>query len=163
MEWLKIESKPTYSISDVGVVRNDKTGRILKPRVGTSGYEQIMLGRKTSPLYVHRLVAKAFLENKKQRPQVDHINGCKTDNRIENLRWVTVSENCYGFGYEQRVKGKYKPVVAHNAKLDKTIHFESRDATAKHFVCDKANIEYGKLYQKGNKKGWIFNLVEDIV
>ena len=65
MNWKIIEERPNYSINEFGEIRNNKTGRILKSRVGTSGYMQIMLGRKTTPLYVHRLVAKAFISYKK--------------------------------------------------------------------------------------------------
>ena len=92
-EWKKIQGKPNYSISDNGEVRNDKTGRILKPYKGTAGYYQIMLGGKTVPLYVHRLVAVAFIPNPQNYPQVDHINGDKTDNRVSNLEIYTRSEH----------------------------------------------------------------------
>ena len=94
MEWKKITNFNNYSINSDGEVRNDKTGRILKPHLGTSGYYQIMMGRKQVPQYIHRIVAKEFIRNKDNLPQVDHINGNKLDNRAENLRWVTVRENC---------------------------------------------------------------------
>ena len=163
MNWKIIEERPNYSINEFGEIRNNKTGRILKSRVGTSGYVQIMLGRKTTPLYVHRLVAKAFIPNKKKLPQVDHINGNKTDNIVSNLRWVTVSQNYFGFGYDSRVENKKKKVRAFNSVLNKEIIFNSIDETAKHFKCHKSQISYGKEYVKGNKKGWIFELVKDIV
>ena len=161
MMWRKIDGKENYSVSSDGSIRNDKTGRILKLHVGTCGYLQVMLGRKTSPLYVHRIVAQAYIENPDGLPQVDHINGDKTDNRVENLRWVTVSENCWGYGYNGRIENRKKKIVATNGET--TMLFPSRNDAARHFNVSKCRIEYGHIYAKGKMKGWQFKLVEDIV
>lgn len=159
--WRKIEGKPNYSVSDDGKVRNDKTGKILRPYKGTAGYYQIMLGRKTVPQYVHRLVAIAFIPNPEELPQVDHINGDKLDNRVKNLRWVSVSENCWSFGYEPRIENRKKRIRATNGSQE--ITFNSRNEAAAYFGLHKSRIEYGRVFKKGKMKGWQFEIVKDIV
>ena len=70
-------------------------GKILKPSTDKDGYYRIVLTRKDKrkSYYVHRLVARAFLDNYSKDLQVNHKNGIKTDNRIENLEMVTLQEN----------------------------------------------------------------------
>lgn len=63
----------------------------LKLRLTDFGYPKIMIDKKG--LMVHRLVAKTFIPNIENKPFVNHINGDRTDNRVENLEWVTNSEN----------------------------------------------------------------------
>ncbi len=63
----------------------------MKSFRGNGGYDRINLNRKK--FSVHRLVALTFLENPEHKPYVDHINRNPNDNRLENLRWVTGSEN----------------------------------------------------------------------
>ena len=161
--WLPIESKPNYEVNKIGEVRNIKTGRVLKHHTRKDGYCQVMLGRKTVPKSIHRLVAIAFIPNPDNLPQVDHINGLKSDNRVENLRWVDASENYKGFGYQSRIINKWKPILATNVITNEVIHFKSRDATAEYFDCNKALIKYNYTYKKGNKKNWNFKLVENLV
>ena len=67
--------------------------REVKPGLGR-GYLQVGLGGIRNTALVHRLVAEAFIPNPLGATEVDHINGNKLDNRVENLRWVTHKENC---------------------------------------------------------------------
>lgn len=161
--WKQIEGKPNYEVSDDGQVRNKKTGRILKPSTRKDGYCQVMLGRKTVPLYIHRLVAIAFIPNPENLPQVDHIDGVKSNNMVSNLRWSNASLNALAFGYHDRIRNKQKPIRATNVLTGETLNFESRNETAAHFGCSKVTISYNKVYKKGKKKNWYFELVEDIV
>ena len=66
--------------------------REVKPRLGCYGYLSVTIPYRKD-CYVHRLVAEAFIPNPENKPAVDHINGNKLDNRIENLRWATQKEN----------------------------------------------------------------------
>ena len=84
-----------YEISTLGNIRNIKTGRVLKTHVGTAGYKRIGLyfNKKKIMFSVHRLVAKTFLPYNVDKPDVDHINRDRVDNRLVNLRFVSKSEN----------------------------------------------------------------------
>ncbi|MDO4710618.1 MAG: NUMOD4 motif-containing HNH endonuclease [Peptostreptococcaceae bacterium] len=163
MIWKTIKQKPNYEVSELGEVRNRKTGRILKISTRKDGYCQVMLGGKTMPLYIHRIIAEEFIPNPQNLPQVDHINGIKSDNRIENLRWIDATGNYMASGYRNRIKNKQKPVRAIHSLTGEVLVFNSRNRAAKRFDCHTSQIKYNYIYQKGNKKHWYFELVEDIV
>lgn len=95
--WKVIDFASNYEISNKGEVRNRTTGKILKGRESKSGYLQVSVkmndtGKFTNK-YIHRLVAKFFIENPEQKKEVNHIDGNKLNNNVDNLEWVTSSEN----------------------------------------------------------------------
>jgi len=123
-EWRDIKDyEGRYQVSNMGRVKSlertviDKIGRkhsqkerILKPGTDNFGYFRVVLYKgsgKKKTLKVHRLVCEAFHENSKNKPEVNHINEDKLDNRACNLEWVTTKENCnHG---------------THNARMAKTL------------------------------------------
>ena len=80
-----------YIITEQGDVINRHTGRKLKPQPNGKGYLRVGIGTKL--MFVHRLVAEKYIPNPDGKPQVNHINGDKTDNRACNLEWTTNQEN----------------------------------------------------------------------
>ena len=113
--------KGLYQVSDQGRVKSleriiiKKDGRkftvkerILKPAFNGCGYLLVVLcaGGKPKTLTVHRLVCEAFHENPENKPEVNHINEDKADNRACNLEWSTAKENCnHGTRNERMAKG----------------------------------------------------------
>ena len=84
-----------YLVSDTGEVYSIKTKKLLKAHIGKVGYGYYVfcVAGKRHTVKAHRLIAMAFIPNSEHKDQVDHINGIKTDNRVENLRWTTIKEN----------------------------------------------------------------------
>ena len=85
-----------YEITKDGVIRKKDSKRIKSQYVGSTGYSMVSLNNDngiSKPRRVHRLIAKTFISNPENKKYINHINGDKLDNRIENLEWCTMTEN----------------------------------------------------------------------
>jgi hypothetical protein len=92
-------------INGKGGVRRIRKGRILVQSIKSNGYYMVQLSvySKEKLHTVHRLLALAFIPNPEKHPLVNHINGDRTDNRLENLEWCTHSHNITeGFKYRSK-------------------------------------------------------------
>lgn len=142
-----------YSISNYGQVKrfylNGKT-KILKSK-SIKGYNQITLCKNNIKKYylVHRLVAEHFIENPLNKPQIDHIDMNKNNNKFDNLRWVTCKENKVNQKSKSNCGKKYISILKSNKK--KKYHLRIKGLISKLFYSlEEALLERAYLIDTHN-------------
>lgn len=175
MTWKKIDRNNNYSINEDGMVRNDKTNYIKKPFVNKSnGYLTIDLwfNNKSEKVPIHRLIAEAFIPNTENKATVDHIDGNRLNNSLDNLRWATYSEQNSRFDtvgvrsekiivkhYEEERKKRGGGHVKWLGIIEE-LEFDSISEVAKYFNCTISNIslmlEKGTIGVRGITRGYQF-------
>ncbi len=132
--WKTVKGFDYYLINNIGQVKSlHRSGRLLKPKKDKDGYHEYCLRAEGKSYYrrAHRLVAEAFIENTGNYPVINHKNGIKDDNRVDNLEWCTVAEN--------------------------TIHGYSMNLNKRTLssLSKKESLEIKELYEEGNSYTYI--------
>lgn len=122
-----------YKVTNDGRIYSEYLGDFLKTFYSRGGYVRVKLnyGDRSKKFMVHRLVAMAFIPNPDNKPVVDHINRNRTDNRVENLQWVTQQENTM-----LAVERGSKDTMLYrftNSKTGEILEFSNRHKMLKHF------------------------------
>lgn len=123
--WKQVPNIPNYFVSNFGEAKSfnkHKAGIILKPFTMPNGYMTYQLGRKHKFL-IHRLVMLAFIGECPDGHEVNHINGIKSDNRLENLEYCTRQQNAL---HLSKILNKNRGEVHNMAKVNDSIVREIR-------------------------------------
>ena len=141
-----------YQISNMGRVkslkyRQKECSQIIKPICNLDGYYFVNLYKDgiNKKQRIHRMVAEAFIPNLENKSEVDHINTIRTDNRAENLRWVTRKENCNNkLTKEKRIKCMIGKNIGNQGKKVKCLNtnevFVSAGDAARRLGLHRTNV-----------------------
>ena len=134
-EWREVRDHPFYEVSNMGNVR-----KTLRQTCDPEGYPRVTVDRKR--VRVHQLVMEAFSKKRHENDIVDHINGQKNDNRLENLEYVTPKENSIRASRNgQLISGRRKTeIIATNVETGERRCFPSQKQAARVIGCDNSEI-----------------------
>lgn len=165
-----------YFISNLGKIYSSAYRKFFKIRIDRYGYPVVSLKKiKSHPMNVHRLVALAFIPNPENKPQVNHINGIKTDNSVKNLEWNTVQENInhsismglkgtrkgYKFSYKIQQPLKRKPVFQYDLYGNLLNEFESQTEASLKLGINIVYISRSCRRECESTNGFVFRFKSD--
>lgn len=135
--WKEVEDYPNYEVSNLGIVRNKKTKKIKVFSDNGHGYLRgtFYKNNKAATLYLHRIIAIAYIENPLNLPQVNHKDGNKYNNEISNLEWCDNSFNQLHKNYTLK-HGNCKPVKC----VETNITYASAAEAERQTSCDHRHI-----------------------
>jgi hypothetical protein len=138
-KWKQVEDT-NYEISDLGRLRNKKSGYMMSLNNVKNGYIQaaMTIDGKVKREAIHRLVAKAFIENGDEKLTVNHIDGDKTNNKAANLEWMTQKENVNHAFKNNLTKVKVCPIIQLDLDENEIRRFSSFKEIEDEFKYDRS-------------------------
>jgi hypothetical protein len=166
--WKRIPGYSLYEASDLGKIKtfnwkNKKTEAIMKPSIDGSGYLRTMLKRDSDgeihTIKVHRIIGITFIPNPNNKPQINHKNGIRTDNRVINLEWVNNSENIK----DSFAKGRSSNLGSKNPCA--TLTEEQVMEIRKNYVYGRKTAKKGDITKRqiAEKYGTSFNVIKLLI
>ncbi len=173
--WKPIVGFSNYMVASNGDVlslsfTSSRNVRIVTPKRHPGGYRQVLLckGKKRSYKYIHRLVAICFIDNPYSKEEVNHIDGNKSDNKVENLEWVTKSENSQHYNSDRDtiknagIYAKISPIekktdfILYSYDVDKIKSLSKNNKLSNYEIAKIFNVHYtlieGILNMNGVKR-----------
>lgn len=156
VEWKIIECEPEYEVSSDGQIRNIRTNHVKSLRLDRYGYSRVTLYPSGKTYTIHRLVAKAFIENSENLDQINHKNGIKTDNNVKNLEWCNCSHNAR---HRDTVltckwKGQQNPAAKLTVAQAKEIKYGSFPNMSNRQISELYGVKDEAVRQIRNGKHW---------
>lgn len=142
-----------YTVSSFGKVVSLRNDKVLKYSVNHKGYFIVQLSKEgvKKNYRVHRLVAQTYIPNPDNLPEVDHINGDRQDNRIENLRWASPSSNTRNRDVCRKSSSKYNGVYYQDSKWVAIIRVNRKNVYLGAFKCERfAALTFNKYCLENN-------------
>ena len=153
-----------YSVSTEGEVRKDTTNYILS-QSSQQDYKFVglIINGKQKRMRVHRMVALTFIDNPDNKPYVNHINGNRSDNNVENLEWVTPSENTqHAVNTGLFKSGRTRAVIQYNLNGEQMATFESATEAARQTGGSQSKITMCCRRQRDSANDYQWRYYDDI-
>jgi hypothetical protein len=157
--WKKIDGFGKYEVSNFGNIRRLylKGYRYRKPVIQHGYCNVTFVFNKTSfkKFQIHRLVAMCFLKNTENKPCVNHKNGIKTDNRVDNLEWCSYSENeKHSFDVLGKISGG---IIMRKIPLNKITHIKElyKKGITQREIAEKFNVSSSAISLIVNNKTYV--------
>lgn len=170
-EWREIDYKKIFSeniitdkkyhVSNLGRFKNSYGQIMDNYKTNENGYIRVYIYKKTIAL--HRLIAYTFLENLENKEQVNHKDGNKLNNKVDNLEWCSNSEN-QKHKFEIGLGNNFtRKIIQYDLELNKINEFNSIAQASKELNIGKAGINATCLYKQKHSGGFIFRYAEDLL